>query len=210
MSAMSNPVFQDADKARKWLEAHLWGAEGPVCGYCGTVGNSTPLKGRSGWYQCNSRECRKQFSVTVGTVFERSHIPLNKWLLAAFLICASKKGISAHQMHRIIGITYKSAWFMMHRIREAMRPAKYPGPLGGLDEIVEVDESYIGGKASNRKSRRVAKKKIVVALVHRGGDVRAFPINKVKRIENQICSAFFLFRSDIAEILAQHSDDSYG
>ena len=145
MSAMSNPIFQDGDKARKWLEAHLWGADGPVCGYCGTIGNATPLKGRSGWYQCNSRECRKQFSVTVGTVFERSHIPLNKWLLAAFLICASKKGVSAHQMHRIIGITYKSAWFMMHRIREAMRSGSL-APMGSDGGFVEIDETFIGRK----------------------------------------------------------------
>src|SRR6266568_2423062 len=250
---LQNKVFHDAEKARQWLESHLW-PDGTVCGYCGTIDNATPIETRPGYFQCNSKECRSQFTVMVGTVFERSHIPLNKWLLCAFLMCSSKKGISAHQMHRMLGISYKSTWFMCHRIREAMRPAKYPGPLGGLDEIVEVDESYIGGKASNRKSRRVAKKKIVVALVHRGGDVRAFPINKVKRIENQICSAFFLrvfagffdaalccgpafamsrtncskrghasgtssisvgfrrfgFRSDIAEILAQHSDDSYG
>ncbi len=91
--------------------------------------------------------------MTVGTVFERSHITLDKWLLAAFLICASKKGISAHQVLRMLGISYKSAWFMMHRLREAMRPAKYPGPLGGLEETVEVDETYVGGKATNRKSR---------------------------------------------------------
>jgi transposase-like protein len=115
----------------------------------------------------------------VGTVFERSHLPLNKWLMAAFLMCASKKGMSAHQMHRMLGISYKSTWFMLHRLREAMRPAKYPGPLGGLDEIVEVDESYVGGKATNRKSRRVGKKQAIVALVHRGGDVRTFPISKV-------------------------------
>ena len=175
---LQNKVFQDADKAREWLERHLW-ADGRECGYCRTENKSTPIATRSGWYQCNHPDCRKQFSVTVGTVFERSHIPLNKWLMCAFLMCASKKGMSAHQMHRMLGISYKSTWFMCHRIREAMRPAKYPGPLGGLDEIVEVDESYIGGKASNRKSRMVAKKKIVVALVHRGGDVRTFPINKI-------------------------------
>jgi hypothetical protein len=93
--------------------------------------------------------------VTVGTLFERSHIPLNKWLMASFVICSGKKGISAHQMHRMLDITYKSAWFMMHRIREATVPAKFEGPLGGLDQIVEVDETFVGGKAGNRKSRNV-------------------------------------------------------
>jgi transposase-like protein len=118
VSDLLNPVFSDATKAREWLEAHLW-PEGPICGYCGAVDRATPIKNRQGQFQCS--ECRGQFSVTVGTVFERSHIPLNKWLLASFLICSGKKGISAHQMHRMLDITYKSAWFMMHRIREAMK-----------------------------------------------------------------------------------------
>jgi transposase-like protein len=112
-NAMANPlnnkIFQDATKARAWLESLLW-ADGRVCGYCGTVGESTPLTSREGYFQCNA--CRKQFTVQVGTVFERSHIPLNKWLMAAFLLCASKKGMSAHQMHRMLGVTYKTAWFM--------------------------------------------------------------------------------------------------
>jgi transposase-like protein len=175
---LQNKVFHDADRARKWLESHLW-PDGPVCGYCGTLNNATPIETRPGYFQCNAKECRSQFTVMVGTVFERSHLPLNKWLMAAFLMCASKKGMSAHQMHRMLGISYKSTWFMLHRLREAMRPAEYPGPLGGLDEIVEVDESYVGGKATNRKSRKVRKKQAVVALVHRGGDVRTFPINKI-------------------------------
>jgi transposase-like protein len=175
---LQNKVFHDEGKARQWLERHLW-PDGPVCGHCGTLNKSTPIETRPGWYQCNETECRSQFTVMVGTVFERSHLPLNKWLMAAFLMCASKKGMSAHQMHRMLGISYKSTWFMLHRLREAMRPAKYPGPLGGLDEIVEVDESYVGGKATNRKSRRVGKKQAIVALVHRGGDVRTFPISKV-------------------------------
>lgn len=126
-SVLENPIFQDAKKARQWLEALLW-ADGRACGYCGSVDDSTPLATRPSYYQCNAKGCRKQFTVMVGTVFERSHIPLNKWLLAAFLLCASKKGVSAHQMHRMLGITYKSAWFMMHRLREAMAPGGKPGP----------------------------------------------------------------------------------
>jgi transposase-like protein len=175
---LQNKVFHDETKAREWLEGHLW-LDGPICAQCGTVNNATQIDGRPGLYQCNAAECRSQFTVMVGTVFERSHIALNKWLMAAFLICSSKKGISAHQMHRMLGISYKSSWFMMHRLREAMRPAKYPGPLGGKDEIVEVDESFVGGKATNRKSRNVRKKQAVVALVQRGADVRSFPIKKV-------------------------------
>lgn len=118
---LTNPVFQDADKAREWLEAHLWAEGRPVCPFCGTINAATAVKTRPGLYQCNTGECRKQFTVTVGTLFERSHIPLNKWLLVAFLISSSKKGMSAHQIHRMIGVSYKSTWFMMHRIREAMR-----------------------------------------------------------------------------------------
>lgn len=175
---LTNPVFQDADKAREWLEAHLW-PEGPVCGHCGAIDNATPLQSRPGLFQCNEAECRKQFTVMVGTLFERSHIPLNKWLFASFLLCASKKGMSTNQLHRMLGVSYKSTWFMMHRIREAMKPIKFSGPLGGKFKTVEVDETYIGGKATNRKSRKTAPKKIVIALVQRGGDVRSFPITKV-------------------------------
>jgi transposase-like protein len=142
------------------------------------------MASRPGLWQCNAKECRKQFTVTVGTLFERSHIPLNKWLLAAFLICSSKKGISAHQMHRMLDITYKSAWFMMHRIREAMRDGKFPGPLGGEGKIVEVDETYIGGKDTNKhRNKRRGKggmdKEIAFSLVERGGRVRSHHVPTV-------------------------------
>jgi transposase-like protein len=146
-SALENPIFEDAAKARNWLEKLLW-ADGRACGYCGTLDESSELPSRRGYYQCNA--CRKQFTVMVGTVFERSHIPLNKWLMAAFLICSSKKGISAHQMHRMLGITYKSAWFMMHRLREAMALAANAGPLGGEGKVVEADETYMGKRDGKR------------------------------------------------------------
>jgi transposase-like protein len=182
---LQNKVFHDETKARKWLEGHLW-ADGPVCSHCGTVNNSTALGTRPGLYQCNESACRKQFTVMTGTLFERSHIPLNKWLMAAFLICASKKGMSAHQLHRMLGISYKSTWFMMHRIREAMRDGKFPGPLGGSDKIVEADESYIGGKEKNkhvgkRKRSNIGGqgKEIAFALVERGGKVRSFHVPEV-------------------------------
>jgi transposase-like protein len=140
---LNNATFQDEAKAREWLEAQLW-PDGPICGHCGTLSEATGLSTRPGWYQCNA--CRKQFSVTVGTLFERSHIPLNKWLMAAFLICASKKGMSTHQLHRMLGVSYKSTWFMMHRIREAMREGEFP-PLGGEGKFVEADETFTGGQS---------------------------------------------------------------
>jgi transposase-like protein len=181
---LNNKIFQDATKARKWLEELLW-ADGRVCGYCGVADESTPIGGREGYYQCNA--CRKQFTVQVGTLFERSHIPLNKWLMAAFLLCASKKGMSAHQMHRMLGITYKSAWFMCHRLREAMAPLKAQfGPLGGEGEVVEADTTYIGGKEKNKhRNKRNAKniggagKQIVHTLVERGGRARSDHIANV-------------------------------
>jgi transposase-like protein len=174
---LSNKVFHDADKARVWLEKLLW-ADGPVCGHCGSINNATPLSSRPGLYQCNAKECRKQFTVTVGTLFERSHIPLNKWLMAAFLLCASKKGISTHQMHRMIGVSYKSTWFMMHRLREAMRDGTFSDPLGGANKVVEADETYVGGKAANRKGK-VPPKEAAFALVERDGRVRSFHVPAV-------------------------------
>ena len=181
---LNNKIFQSATAARAWLEGLLW-ANGRVCGYCGAVDESTAIKGRDGYYQCNA--CRKQFTVMVGTVFERSHIPLNKWLMAAFLLCASKKGMSAHQMHRMLGITYKSAWFMCHRLREAMAPLNgNAGPIGGEGKIVEADVTWIGGKERNKhKSKRSSKniggvgKQAVHSLVERGGEVRSNHIANV-------------------------------
>ncbi len=190
-AALDNPIFQDADKAREHLEALLW-PNGPVCPHCG---NADPdairaLKGkahRAGLYQCNA--CREQFTVTVGTVFERSKIALNKWVLATHLMTASKKGMSAHQIHRMLGVTYKTAWFMCHRIREAMRDDK-PGPLGGEGQIVEVDETYIGKLESPRtvttSGRPFTKsgkgggnqKRTVFGLVERGGKARLFHIER--------------------------------
>lgn len=192
MTALLNPIFTDADKAREHLEALRW-PNGPICPHCG---NSDPqklkaLKGkahRAGLYQC--AECREQFTVTVGTVFERSKIPLNKWLLATHLMTSSKKGISAQQLHRMMGITYKTAWFMCHRIREAMREdVKSSGPLGGSGKTVEVDETYFGKQADpqpspHRRGRPYTKggktgpagKRAVVALVERGGSVRSFHV----------------------------------
>ncbi len=130
--------FQDADEARKHLESIRW-PNGPWCPHCGGFTNIKPLNGkahRPGVYKCY--DCKQQFTVTVGTVFERSHVPLNKWFQAVYLICCSKKGISAHQIHRMLGVTYKTAWFMMHRIREAMTDGDMD-IMGGPGSTVEVD-----------------------------------------------------------------------
>jgi transposase-like protein len=141
---LTDARFQDPEKAREWLEAQRW-PNGAHCSHCGSF-SVTPLKGkahRPGVYQCNETECRQQFTVTTGSVMERSKIPLNKWLLAMHLMASSKKGYSAHQLHRTLGITYQSAWFLSHRIREAMGNAN-AGPLGGEGKTVEVDETYFG------------------------------------------------------------------
>ena len=190
---LTDPRFQDADKARAWLEAQRW-PNGPYCPHCGNADPDaiTGLKGkahRPGVYQCNA--CREQFTVTVGTVMERSKIPLNKWVAAMHLMSASKKGVSAHQLHRMLGITYQSAWFLAHRIREAMKDdVDTSGPLGGEGKTVEADETYIGKRETPRKSKQRgdrpftkkgksggAQKRIVVGLVERGGKARMFHLN---------------------------------
>ena len=137
MSITDNPIFHDAEAAREWLEKLLW-PDGPICPHCGLIGCAYALRGktqRPGLYKCKG--CEEQFTVTVGTVFESSHIPLHKWILAFQLIVAGKKGISAHQIHRMLGITYKSAWFMMHRIRAALDEGMLPGKLGGENKVVD-------------------------------------------------------------------------
>lgn len=172
MCDLSNPIYHDKDKARQHLESIRW-PNGPICPHCGVVGNAAELKGkahRPGLYKC--RDCRKQFSVTVGTVFERSKVPLNKWLLATHLMTSSKKGISSHQIHRSIGVTYKTAWFMTHRIRCAMASTDNT-PLGSGGGIVEADETYIGRKKGAPKKGGWGHKQAVFSLVERGGKVRS-------------------------------------
>ncbi len=170
------PRYTNEDKAREHLEALRW-PQGPFCPHCGSF-DGKRLEGkkhRAGLVQCN--DCRQQFTVTVGTVYERSKVPLHKWLLVNHLLCSSKKGMSAHQIHRMIGVTYKTAWFMCHRIREAMK--QDGGPMGGPNSVVEVDETFVGGKAKNRAFRTPAPKKAVVALVEREGHVRSFHVANV-------------------------------
>ena len=176
---LTDSVFHDDDAARRYFEAQRW-PNGPVCPHCGEAKRVTRMEGKShrpGLLQCNS--CREPFSVTVGTVMERSHIPLARWALAFQLMASSKKGMSAHQLSRMLGITYKSAWFMAHRIREAMAEPK-PGPLGGENKVVEADETYVGGKAKNRAyAEKPPVKQAVVSLIERDGDVRSFHVANV-------------------------------
>lgn len=182
---LTNPIFTDLDAARAHFEAIRW-PNGPYCPFCGVVDRVAPLGGSSmgpGWYHC--KDCRKKFTAAVGTIYERSHIPMTKWLLATHLMCASKKGISAHQLHRMLGLPYKTAWFMAHRIREGMRDLN-PTPMGGEGKTVEADETYVGGKERNkhRKKRRADNigsvgKEVVFGLVERGGKVHTQHIPRV-------------------------------
>jgi hypothetical protein len=185
MPGIYQKQFQDEDAAREFLEKLFW-PEGPVCPKCGVIGDATKLErregtkshGRKGLYQCNSVGCREQFTVTIGTIFEDSHIALHKWLLAIYLMCSSKKGISALQLQRNLEIgSYRTAWFLAHRIRWAMTQGPMTELLKG---IVEVDETYIGGQEKGRRGRPGgdSKKTPILALVERGGNVRSFPLER--------------------------------
>ena len=179
MSVISRSQFHDEETAFEYLEGTLW-PDGPVCPHCGTVGNSTKLQGKAtriGVWKCKSKECRKQFTVKVGTVFEHGRMPLHKMLQAAYLMCCSKKGISAHQLHRILQISYKAAWFLAHRIREGMRDGTL-APMGGGGAVVEADETYIGRLEGQTKGHSgFAHKNAVLTLVERGGSARSFHID---------------------------------
>jgi transposase-like protein len=179
---LNNPIFHDTEKARTYLERNRW-PDGAVCPHCGVTGPAiTRVEGkkrthRPGLYHCNG--CAMQFTVTVGTVYESSHIPLHKWLFATHLMTSSKKGISAHQLHRMLGITYKSAWFMAHRIREGMINQN-PPQIGGEGKFVEADETYFGRKPGRKMGGGgVGHKLAIMSLVERGGAVRSFHLKDV-------------------------------
>jgi transposase-like protein len=186
---LTNPIFTDETAARVHFEKLRW-PDGPICPHCGTVNEATELKGastRPGLYKC--RACQKPFTATMGTLYERSHIPLNKWLLATHLMSASKKGMSAHQLWRMLGFgSYRTAWFMAHRIREGMRELfpEESGPLGGEGKTVEMDETFVGGLEKNKhRSKRKHKgtggvgKQAVYSLVERKGRVRSHHVPAV-------------------------------
>ena len=177
---LNQPQFQDADKAREYLEALRWSA-GVICPHCGVIGGHYQLKGkatRPGVWKCHA--CSDQFTVTVGTVFERSKVGLHVWMQAVHLMSASKKGISAKQLERMLGVTYKTAWFMCHRIREAMR-SEPTWTMGGngTSGIVEADETYWGNKEQGKGTKGYEHKMKLVSLVERHGEKRTFHVANV-------------------------------
>jgi len=208
MNDLSKPIFHDATKAREWLERELW-PDGPICPQCGVIDQATLMQGKShrrGLYQCNA--CREPFTVTVGTLYERSKVPLNKWLAATHLMMASKKGMSALQIGRLLGLSKKTAWFMCHRIRESLRETK-PDMLGGEGKTVEMDETFVGGLEKNKhRSKRKHQgtggsgKEAVYALVERHGRVRSHHIPAVNAynlrpiIEAQIDGATVVYTDE--------------
>jgi len=215
---LTNPMFHNEDAARVHFEAIRWPDGKPVCPHCGVIGQATLIKGKShrpGMYQCNA--CVKPFTVTIGTVMESSHVPLHKWALAFHLMASSKKGYSAHQLMRTLGLgSYRTAWFMSHRIREAMKAnADESGPLGGEGKIVEADETYHGktgvqptettkGKPFTKGGKTgPSGKRAVVALVERGGKARSFHAAKAdaKTVRE-------ILLANISRKSALHTDES--
>lgn len=214
MLDLAAPIYSDETAARTHLEEIRW-ADGVYCPHCGGYADIRKLGGAAaekGLWHC--KPCRKKFTVTVGTVFERSHIPLTKWLAAFHLMCASKKGISAHQGHRMLGLTYKTAWFMWHRIREAMKAGGLSNvpPMGGKGKVVEADETYFGNlpehKAPIRKNPDRPKfgpghKRAIVSLVERGGEVRSFYAENAK-----VDKVAKIVRENVAKESQLHTDES--
>jgi transposase-like protein len=207
MCDLTAPIFHDEDKAREHLEALRW-PNGPVCPHCGVEGSAKAMKSkttRKGLYQCNA--CREPFTVTVGTVMEASPVKLHKWVLAFHLMAARKKGISAHQLHRTIGVPYKTAWFMEHRICAAMTDHN-PSPIGGEGKVVEADEAYHGTAETSEPSPNRhgtpftksgksggAQKRAIVALVERGGEARAVHMSEMR-----------VTAKNVREVLVKHAD----
>jgi transposase-like protein len=205
VAELDNPAFQDDDLAREWFEARIW-PNGPICPHCGSFGEGvTRLQGkkhRAGCFQCNA--CREQFTVTVGTVMERSKIGLHIWLKAMYLLSASKKGMSTHQLHRMLGVSLKSTWFLMHRIREAMREPYFGSQMGGFQKPVQADETFIGRRTSRAgevRKRGYAEKEPVVTLVD-GKQARSFHVPEVNAatlkpiLREQIDKAAMVFTDD--------------
>jgi transposase-like protein len=214
MDFFSAPHFHNDMAARAYLEDLRW-PEGPICPHCGVVNHAYPIK-PAGTYRCAEPACRGNFTVTMNSPMERSHIALHKWVQAFHLLCSSKEGMSAHQLHRTLGITYRSAWFMAHRIRECMRSGGL-GPLGGEGKIVEADETYYGpidktkvrtkttrGRPFTKSGKTgPANKRPIVALVERGGNVRTFhvPVADQTTVEN-------IVKENIARESRLHTDES--
>ncbi len=214
MSILSKTYFHDEAAAFEHVESILW-PNGPECPHCGNVDKHYKLVGvrskpsrkrpegieRHGLYKCAA--CRAQFTVRIGTIFEESHLPLHKWLQAIHLVCSSKKGISAHQLHRILEVTYKTAWFLHHRIREAMSIREFT-PMGGEGKFVEADETYIGrleGVPATEKGSYT--KNMVLTLVERGGEARSYQIASLS-----IASVLPIVRTNIAKESGLMTDEA--
>jgi transposase-like protein len=196
MDTFNEPRFTNNDAARVYLENLRW-PDGPICPHCGTINRAYKIK-PAGTYRCGEPECRGNFTVTMNSPMERSHIALHKWVLAFHLVCSSKKGMSAHQLHRTLGITYRSAWFMEHRIRECMRAGGLAPPMGGTGKTVEADETYFGTipknelmpravgpgktKIGKRAGIRRSAYRAVLSLVERGGTVRSFHVAQADQV----------------------------
>jgi len=225
---LSKAYFHDEAAAYAKLESIIW-PEGPVCPHCGSMGRVYSMTAnadkriRVGLKKCG--DCRKQFTVKVGTVFEASNVKLNLWFQAAYLMASSKKGISAHQLHRTLGVTYKTAWFMAHRIREAMKTMGLE-PMGGEGETVEVDETFIGRKKGAPKKRAYHHKMKVLTLVDRRGEARSVVVNDLKpktivpilkaniaketRVMTDEAGHYYHLLKDFAEHhFVRHSQDEY-
>lgn len=207
MADLHDPIFTDETKAREYLESVRW-PEGPVCPKCGVYEKASKVKGgRDGLYFCNA--CRKQYTVTVGTVYERSKIGLSKWLLATYLLSSSKKGMSAHQLHRMLGVTYKTAWFMAHRIREAMKDTDQ-SPMGGSGGVIEADETYFGSSGYNfvngegwKMKRGHGDKMKVFTLVERGGRAKSLKVDTLSRAK-----VHEIIQDAVAEVATVMTDES--
>lgn len=206
-SVLSDKHFHDEAAAYAFVEARVW-PDGPVCPHCGGYDRISKMGGKStriGTYKCY--QCRKPFTVKVGTVFEASHVPMHLWLQAMFLLSSSKKGISSNQLHRTLGVTLKTAWFISHRIREAMRVVGFE-PLGGSGKIVEADETYFGDKEIITKRTIRGKsghgsKRSVVALVERGGPIRSFHVERADK-----ATVTSIVAQNVAKETTLHTDES--
>jgi len=202
-SVIEANAFHNEEAAYAWVESHVW-PDGPICPHCGGTerigkmgGNAT----RIGLHKCY--QCRKQFTVKVGTVFESSHVPMRFWVQAMYLLCSSKKGISSNQLHRTLGVTLKTAWFMSHRLREAMRIVGVE-PMGGAGEVVEADETFIGRQAGQPKRRAGwGHKNAVLTLVERGGRARSFHVDSTT-----VADIAPIVRANVAKETALMTDEA--
>jgi transposase-like protein len=218
MTTFNEPQHQSEEAARLWFENLRW-PHGMVCPHCGSVGRAY-TRSKPGLYRCAEKECRKDFTVRTKSVLESSHIPLRQWAQAFTLLCSSKKGMSAHQVHRTLKITYKSAWFLCHRIREAMRSGGLMSPIGGSGKIVEADETYFGmipkdeimpraigpgkTKIGKRAGIRRPAYRAVFALVERGGQARTFHVAQADQNTVQA-----IMKANIGKETRVHTDESH-